>query len=135
MPVGNFPKPQIAASCEGNIDVLNGTSPPSTSVSAPFLLTASGWLALSTEKGTVPDNTYLVLTAADDSRFLIEAARIQRPDVGTHFNKPELSAAGFSTTSVVSSLRGNYTLSLGYSSGGSLFLCPQFNIPTTIGKP
>lgn len=135
MPGHSFPESQVAPGCDGNIDILNGASPPPASINASFLLTASGWLALSTDNGTVPDKTYLVLTATDESRFLVEAARTPRPDVGSHFNKPELSAAGFSATSDISSLDGNYTLSLAYSSERSLFLCPQFNIPINVARP
>ncbi len=123
-----------ADSCDGYIDEVNSISPPPAKVSVSTLLYVNGWLAASIEKATLPEAVYLVLTDAQGKHKYLKTRTTIRPDLGSHFQKPELSQSGFTTIVDVSALEGQYTLSLAMKESGTIKLCPQFNIPATISK-
>jgi len=120
--------------CDGNIDEVNGISPPPEKVSVSTLLYANGWLAASIEKATLPEAIYMVLTDAQGKHKYLKTRTTIRPDVGSHFQKPELIQSGFTTIGDISALEGQYTLGLAMKESGTIKLCPQFNIPATISK-
>lgn len=123
-----------ASRCDGSIDFANGVSPAPQSIRAAALLNINGWLAASVDLADVPDRVYLVLSSAEGRRYFIDAKRTQRPDVGAHFNKPNLNYSGYSAMANVSGLFGEYHLGLAYLKGNEIFVCPQFNIPVHLNQ-
>ena len=119
-----------ASHCDGFIDLVNGASLASQSlVRTNFLLTARGWLVASVENADVPDRVYLVLSNADGKRYLFDAKRTQRPDVGARFKNPALNYSGYEAIAIVSKLSGKYHLGLAYEKDNKILVCPQFSIP------
>lgn len=131
---GDFMKVSSAQRCDGSIDFVNGVSPAPQSIRATALLHICGWLAASVDLTEVPDKVYLVLSNSQGERYFIDTKRTQRPDVGTHFNKPGLNLSGYETTANVSNLVGQYHLKLAYLKGNELFICPQFNIQVKLNQ-
>lgn len=123
-----------AASCDGSIDYLNGSSPAPAAFRAASALDINGWLAASVELAEVPQRVYLVLTDTAGRRLLAPVQRTARPDVGAYFRKEPLNASGFAATIDVSGLQGDYVLGLAYASGETLFQCPQFAVTATLGR-
>ncbi|MCY4495487.1 MAG: hypothetical protein OXB92_16710 [Acidimicrobiaceae bacterium] len=123
-----------ASHCDGSIDFANGVSPPPQSIRAAALLNINGWLAASVDLADVPDRVYLVLSSTEGKRYFIAAKRTQRPDVGAHFNKPDLNYSGYAATANVSKLFGQYHLGLAYVKGNEILVCPQFNIPIKLNQ-
>nr|VFJ67904.1 MAG: hypothetical protein BECKFW1821C_GA0114237_101317 [Candidatus Kentron sp. FW] len=117
-----------AKRCDGHIDVINGVSPAPASFETDSLLDVRGWLAISTEKGLVPDGVYLVLTGKNGERYLIKTNKVPRPDVGAHFKKSRLDASGYEVIADISTLKGRYALGLAYTDNEFIKLCPQSNI-------
>ena len=117
-----------ASHCDGAIDTVNG-SQNQQELKIKSLLDVRGWLAASVDAADVPDRVYLVLSSTEGMRYLIDAQRTQRPDMGAHFNKPDLNSSGFAVRADVSRLFGEYHLGLAYGKGNEILVCPQFNIP------
>jgi len=126
----NIPKHQISLveKCDGNIDSINGVS-PSFGSSVGSLIRVKGWLAKSTEDGTVGDSVLLVLRDTLGKYRLIGSTRAMRPDVGAHFKKSKLDASGFELMADVGAISGDFMLGLAYTEGDQVQICPQFNIP------
>ena len=119
--------------CDGSIDVLDGASPMPASVATTHFLHVRGWLARSAAAGELPETTYVTLTDAAGSRWLIAARGTPRPDVAAYFRQPRLVDAGYAVAADVSALDGEYSLGLAYGDAGTLVLCPQFRVPARIG--
>ena len=124
-----------ASHCAGVIDFINGASPVSqSSVRTDILLAVKGWLVASVEAADVPDTVYLVLSNAEGKRYLFDAERTQRIDVGKHFKKPALNYSGYEVVANVSKLFGQYHLGLAYEKDNNILVCPQFSIPIEINS-
>ena len=118
--------------CEGYIDLANGASATPT-IEATGALNIRGWLAFSTERNLLPDQTFLTLTDADGKRLFVKTHRVNRPDVGDYFHHPELSDAGYEANIDLSGLRGRFTLGVAGLRQSELFTCDQFAIPLDSG--
>lgn len=123
-----------AEKCDGSIDVVNGTNPAPAKFSASGLLSVNGWLTASVNKATLPEAVYVVLTDDKGNHSYLRTRRKSRPDVGAHFNKPELNRSGYSTMVDISALGGQYTLGLAIKNSSKIIICTEFNIPATITK-
>jgi hypothetical protein len=134
-PLAAGQKLERAEHCDGSIDILNGQTPPPASFEATRLLGLAGWMAISTDKGEVPQRLLAVATQAGGPTYLIPTRKHPRGDVAAHFGKPQLEASGYAATVDVSGLRGQFTLGLGYEANGTIKLCPQFAIPGRFGGP
>lgn len=133
-PVPTF-KVAIADSCDGNVDVVNGMAPVPAAFNASSLLDVRGWLAISADKGMVPEEVRLALTAADGQRYFIRTKKDLRPDVGAYFKMSRLDASGYAVVADVSGFNGRYTMQLAYADNGVLKLCPQFNFVVELTTP
>ncbi|ADU70296.1 hypothetical protein [Pantoea sp. At-9b] len=137
-----FAKPQpetfknttFVQQCSGSIDSANGVSPSSGLVKTSTLLNVQGWLVASVTPAQLPDNVYVMLSDADGKRFLFNAQRKSRPDVGAYLKQPSLNSSGYELTADVSKLNGDYKLGLAYSKDNELFICPQFKVPVKISQ-
>ena len=123
-----------AEKCDGNIDMVNGSSLASKRVFASGVLRVDGWLATSVDKATLPEAVYAILTDNHGNRSCFRTRRTPRPDVGEHFKNPKLNDSGFSASADISELDGHYTLGLAFKQSNKMELCPQFNFPITITK-
>jgi hypothetical protein len=123
-----------AEKCEGNIDVVNDTSPISENLSVSGFLSVSGWLAVSVDQAILPEAVYVVLSDDHGHHKFLRTRLNPRPDVGAYFKKPELGRAGYITLADISTLEGQYRLGLGIKQFNKMKICPQFNIPATITK-
>ncbi len=116
---------RAAEGCEGYVDALNDQPPGAGPVEADRLLTSTGWLVASTRPAAVPDSVFLVLTGADQRRYVAAAGKRSRPDVGAHFGNAALAEAGYDLAADVSGLpAGLYAVQLAYRNGDEpLSLC------------
>jgi hypothetical protein len=122
------------AECQGSIDSVTHLS-TTARLTAFGLLQVDGWLAVSMGKGQIlADATYVVLTDAQGHRTYLRTHLLPRPDVGAYFKSPVLGNAGFSTRGDISGFKGNFSLGLAFRSAGESKICPQFNIPISIGN-
>lgn len=122
-----------AKTCDGNIDAINGASANSGPFTSPKLISVRGWLAKSGAQGLLPDSTLIALRDENGATFFIGTRQDSRPDVGDHFKNRALDASGFVTTADVSKLRGKYFVGLAFKEGKRVMVCPQFNVPVTLG--
>lgn len=127
----NFER-EVAVSCNGFIDSLNGVVATSSDFVVPRFFDISGWLAFSTEKGEIFDKIFITLTGDDGERFFISTDGQNRPDVATAFKFQKLSAAGFHKKAFLPELNGKYTIGLAGIHGAELYSCKQFSIPLTV---
>lgn len=123
---------EIELPCLASVDVANGISPLPASINAQRALYLRGWLARSTDDGTLFEQTLLTLTDANGIRTLISTAPEQRPDVATVFKHPGLADAGFESALDLTGYKGTYRLGLAAVSGSHLYLCTQPSIALTI---
>lgn len=119
---------QDTAECDGSIDYVNNSPPTQHGFSSGALLSVSGWLSVSAEKGILPDEVTLVLTDSNGYRSFIKTRQTSRTDVGNYFNKRQLDSSGFTSTADISTLQGRYSLGLAYVHEGKTKICKQFNI-------
>ncbi|MEI7447879.1 MAG: hypothetical protein WCK28_23525, partial [Burkholderiales bacterium] len=122
----------IAERCDGNVDSMNGLPVGTVPIGADGLLTVSGWLAMSTERGVLPERVLLSLTDASGARHYVRTRSVQRTDLGQHFRDPAMDTAGFAATVDVSALKGPHELGIVVESDGRTARCPQFRIPVTL---
>lgn len=123
-----------AERCDGNIDVINGFSAIPERLSTSRLLSVNGWLTTSVDNATLPEEVFMVLSDHKGSNMFFKARSTLRPDVGMHFNKPELNKSGYAANFDVSVLDGQYILGLAVKQSEKIEICPQFKIPVTINK-
>jgi hypothetical protein len=115
------------ASCNGAIDEVQGAAPVS-SLTPGRLLSARGWLAASAEKGTLPENAYIVLTDEHGDRTFIKGLPELRPDVAAAFNQPDLVRAGYTISFDTQGRRGLYRMQLAMKNAGHIEVCPEYSI-------
>jgi hypothetical protein len=120
--------------CEGVIDYLNDITPPPSSLHATTVLSLQGWLALSTQEGTVPEAVYVTLTDPQGKVLYLKADKIPRPDVKAHFKHPTMPDVGYRVFAKISDLSGDYILGLSQLNNGELKTCKHFNIPINITR-
>ncbi len=123
-----------AEKCEGNIDVINNTSPIPETLSASGFLSVNGWLAISVDQATLPEAVYVVLRDTHGNHNFLRTRKNPRPDVGAYFKKPELAGSGYITMADISALEGQYSFGLAIKQSDKIKICPQFKIPATITK-
>jgi len=123
-----------AEKCDGSIDVINGISPPPAQLSTSGLLKMTGWVAISVDKGTLPEAVFMVLSDDKGNHKFFKTRSTSRSDVGAHFKKPELGNSGYISNVNVSALTGTHILGLAVQQSGKIEICPQFKIPVTINK-
>lgn len=129
----NSQRVSIAKQCMGSIDEINDLSPAPMSFKVNKLLKVRGWLAKSIEPtAELPGSVLLVLTDNKGKNFFIETRPILRPDVGAAFKNSLLDASGYMALTSLSGINGDYTLSLAYTEGEQIKICPQFKIPGTV---
>jgi hypothetical protein len=126
-------KISIAKKCDGNVDSVNGTSPAPQRFSATNILEIEGWLATSASEGLLPDSVLVVLRDEKGMNRFIETRDKTHPWAAKHFKKPELELSGYTSIADVSRISGNYSLGLAFVEGDHIKICPQFNIPATLG--
>jgi hypothetical protein len=127
-------KTSVLEKCDGQIDAVNDTSPAPAQISISGLLIVRGWLAVSVDKGTLPEAVYVVLINDQGKHFYLKTRRTPRLDVAAHFKKPELNESGFITKADISEFEGQYTLSLAVRQSNEIKICPQFKIRATITR-
>ncbi len=123
-----------AEKCEGNIDVINNTSPIPENLSVSGFLSVNGWLAISVDQATLPEAVYVVLRDTHGNYNYLRTRKNPRPDVGAYFKKPELAGSGYITMADISEFEGQYSFGLAIKQSDKIKICPQFKIPATITK-
>lgn len=88
------------------------------------MLHVNGWLALSTEKGSLPDAAKLILNDVEGRDYIVSTEREQRLDVGNVFKMEILNGSGYRVMTNVSSLQVA-SVRMAYEDKGELFVCPQ----------
>lgn len=125
----------IEVTCDGAIDSINGVPPLSKpNFDAMEPLKVQGWLARSSNDGTLFDKIFVTLTDANNKMFFISTNDQVRIDVGVAFKKTSLNAAGYDTLADVSTLSGPYTIGMGGIHDHVFYSCSQFAIPVVIDK-
>ena len=131
-PVGNIIQ---AEKCDGSIDAINGITPAPEHIDLKSgFIHINGWLASSVEKGTLPEETYVVFTDIEHNQKFLKVRTVSRGDVGGSFKKPELNMSGYSSIADVSSMHGEYVIGLAMKISGKIEICPQFKIKATMNK-
>jgi hypothetical protein len=124
----------LTEECEGNIDMVNGIPFTAEKLSTSGLLSMSGWLATSVNKGSLPEAVYVILTDTQGKHLYFKTRRMPRPDVGEYFKNPKLDESGYSIVGDIAALNGPYTLGLAIKQSGKMKICSQFKIPLTLTK-
>lgn len=126
---------KLESTCDGSIDWINGIQPLSKpNLDAMEPLKVQGWLARSTNEGTLFDKTFVTLTDANKKVSFISTNDQVRIDVGAAFKKTSLNASGYDTSADVSTLSGPYILGMGGIQDNVFYSCKQFAIPVVINK-
>jgi hypothetical protein len=112
---------------EGSIDTIDDSAAASE-VTVGALVSVVGWMAVSVEKGVLPDAVYVTLTNQDGQVVYVKARRAARTDVAAHFNQPKLRESGFVAIFPSSRMRGNLILGLAREREGRIELCRNFRI-------
>ena len=124
-----------AEKCDGFIDIINGMPSSTMTLSVSNYLQVQGWLVESVANSVLAESTYVVLTDLQNQHKSLHTHVMSRPDVGAHFNKPELSQSGYRTRADISMMKeGDYILGLAIKQSGEIKRCPQFNFPITITR-
>lgn len=139
MPLTSIPgvNTNVEIACDGSIDSINGAPPAPSKLDFNVMehLKIQGWLALSTQDGTLFDKTFLTLTDINGKRIFISTSGQVRGDVGAAFKKSSLNAAGYNTLIDLSVLNGGtYTLGMGGVHNSEFYSCSQYKISVTIDK-
>jgi hypothetical protein len=116
-----------AEKCEGFIDTIDDTPPASIKDFKSDILSVKGWLAVSVDKGVLPETVYVVLSDDHDHHVYLRTHRTPRTDVADYFKRPGLNDSGFSTKADISGISGPYTLGLAIKVDGEIKICPQYN--------
>jgi hypothetical protein len=111
--------------CDGGIDRIGVRS---------HILNMSGWLALSAERGLLPEAAKVILTDAAGHDYVVPTKRVQRPDVGAHFKNDGLNGAGYTAKADISSLQ-IVSVRMAYEDKGKLVGCPQTKEVVQIARP
>ncbi len=120
-----------AVSCQGSIDLINGSAPLGE-VGSSGSLKVEGWVAATSGQTSSSDRVYIVMTDNEKIHHFAVAKRTVRPDVAAYLKKPELANAGYVTNVDISKLKGKYNLGLAVENNGKIELCPQFSVPIRI---
>ena len=93
-----------------SIDMVNyAVAAPTNAIADKAHVKLQGWAADATQ-GVLPRQVYVEIEGAQKS-WVRAVIGMERPDVATHFNKPELGKAGWSAFANLSALpAGAYTL-------------------------
>lgn len=119
--------PGDKAECGGMIDVLNHAAAGQGALRAHGVLNIQGWLTPDEAHHRLARQVYVLLTDAHGVRHVVRTQPADRPDVAAAFNNGRLAAAGFMANIDVSTLKGRYTLGLGFDEGNGLNVCPRFD--------
>lgn len=114
--------------CDGSIDEINNKAASSASSEVSSSLQVKGWLAASSAKGELYDQTLLVLKAANASSQFFSTHESKRPDVANAFKHAHLDDAGFSTLVDARKLQGDYSVSLAGLRGKKVYTCNNINL-------
>ena len=125
----------VADRCDGYIDYVNGMAPAPLEFNASKRLSINGWLALSIEKGLLPESVKVVLMGQNGQIYLIQTKKVPRPDVGRYHKNNQLDYSGYSVNADTSMLHGVYKLGLAVESGGNLKICQRFDIAVKFTAP
>jgi hypothetical protein len=123
-----------AEKCDGAVDVVNHITPVPEHIDLKSFIRIEGWLASSVEKGTLPEETYVVFTDSENNQKFLKVRAVSREDVGAYFKKPELNMSGYSSVADISPMHGEYVIGLAMKISGKIEMCPQFKIKATINK-
>lgn len=126
----------VLGTCEVSIDTINGTpfAAETTIKTSSRLLSIKGWMAKSTQTGTLFATRYATLTDVAGLTTLIGVDTVVRPDVAQVFGKAELGNAGFSATVDVGSLKGKYTLGFAFTEFNDVARCAGPRVQLEFGS-
>jgi hypothetical protein len=130
-------KTKLTHDCHGFIDKIDDTfinTKEASSLLTSGLLRANGWLAVSFDKGILPDAVYVVLTDRFGRHSYLTTDQTVRHDFNTFAKRPDLKDSGFRVFADISSMDGQYTVGLAYKKGDKVNICPQFKIPLKISR-
>lgn len=111
--------------CDLALDALDGRPPKAGAQPVGGVLRLSGWMTPDRERGTVAQETLVLLEAEGGARTVYSVARTHRPDVAAHFGRPTLADSGYAGLIDVSTLSGPQAVRLGLRSGDTIEACEQ----------
>lgn len=129
--VGNIPPKYTRIKniqCEGNIDSVNGVSPPFQIVDVSGRFSVHGWLAYSTQTGELYDQTFLTVTDGKGKTSFISTRKENRGDVAAAFHKEALTNSGYVALIDSSVFDGKSKLGLASVKDSILYKCDQFEV-------
>ncbi|CAA9890802.1 conserved membrane hypothetical protein [Candidatus Methylobacter favarea] len=103
--------------CEGSIDVAGESQAGKRNY-----LNIAGWTTISGKQGILSEKVYVTLTKNSEPVFF-ETVQVNRPDVNTHFGRPNLDYSGFSRIINTNSLAGEYVVGVARLNQGFLEQC------------
>lgn len=109
-------------SCDGNFESLNHAPISGNNINVGKILVVSGWMAVSTEKGIVPDNIFIYIKYQNNDISLFELKRNDRPDVASYFNRKSLINSGYGG-SIKLDAEGLAMIGLAQAYNKDIFLC------------
>jgi hypothetical protein len=103
--------------CEGSIDAAGESQ-----ASNRNYLNVAGWTTISGKQGILSEKVYVTLTKNSEPIYF-ETVQVNRPDVNTHFGRPNLDDSGFSRIIDTNSLAGEYVVGVARLNQGFLEQC------------
>ena len=114
--------------CEGVIDFVNNESYSDKTFSITSNLHVRGWLASSTSKGELFDQTFVVITDKMGKQSYVATRALERGDLVYVFKHENVKNAGYVASIDVSSDEGTSTFGLAGLKGATLYRCRQFAV-------
>ncbi|WP_087628733.1 hypothetical protein [Caballeronia telluris] len=115
-----------------NVDAINGverTEKPSLLSRNTF--SVMGWGAVSPTEGIGNDRVFVSIRGSDGNAEMIEAKKIPRNDVNSHFKQPSMGNVGYEVVVDAADLHGRYNVGVVQKTGGRYFECPVHAIVET----
>jgi hypothetical protein len=114
----NSPLKLSSTKCQGSIDVAGESQAGNHNY-----LNVAGWTTISGKQGILSEKVYITLTKKNDEPIYFETVQVNRPDINTHFGRPNLDDSGFSRIINTNSLAGEYVVGVARLNQGFLEQC------------
>lgn len=114
----NKPLKLSSTKCQGNIDFAGESQAGNRN-----FLNIAGWTTISGKLGILPEKVYITLTKKNSEPIYFETVQVNRPDINTHFGRPNSDDAGFSRIIITNSLAGEYVVGVARLTQGVLEQC------------
>lgn len=114
----NNPLKLSSTNCQGNIDFAGESQAGDRK-----FLNIAGWTTISGKLGILSEKVYITLTKKNSEPIYFETVQVNRPDINTHFGRPNSDDSGFSRIINTNSLAGEYVVGIARLNQGVLEQC------------